>query len=112
MTAPAFRPRFLGFLRRVLRAQEGNVAVLFGLAAVPLLGVAGIALDYVAATQARTQAQVAVDAAALAGAKLLSRSDGEVRQAVAGVFQANAPASLRATQPSVTIAQDRASLTV
>jgi Flp pilus assembly protein TadG len=46
--------------------MRGNVAMMFGLAAVPLLLGAGIAVDYARSTQSESQLQGAIDAAALA----------------------------------------------
>lgn len=54
------------------RNQGGNVAVVFGLAAIPILGVAGVALDYTRASTFRSELQSAVDAAALGGAVQIS----------------------------------------
>ena len=52
--------------------QRGNVAVVFGLAAIPILGLAGVALDYTRASHFRSELQSAVDASALAGAIQIS----------------------------------------
>ena len=45
--------------------RRGNVAVLFGLALVPLVSVVGMAIDYSRAVNARTAMQTALDSAAL-----------------------------------------------
>src|SRR5947209_5753358 len=47
------------------RADQGNIAVLFGIAAVPILTFVGVAIDYTRATAARTAMQTALDSAAL-----------------------------------------------
>src|SRR4051812_40133249 len=44
---------------------RGNVAVLFGIALVPLVSVVGMAIDYSRANTARTAMQAALDSAAL-----------------------------------------------
>lgn len=54
--------------------DRGNVAALFGLAAIPILGVTGVAVDYTRASHFRTILQSAVDASALAGATETSDS--------------------------------------
>jgi Flp pilus assembly protein TadG len=59
-------------LRRFARASEGNVAILFALALVPLLGFVGAAVDYSRASRARTAMQAALDSTALMVAKDLS----------------------------------------
>lgn len=57
-----------GLLGAFRRCNRGNVAILFALSAVPLFGVAGMALDYARAVDGRTQLQTALDGAVLAGA--------------------------------------------
>jgi Flp pilus assembly protein TadG len=56
-------------LRQFLLERRANVAMTMGLAAVGLIGVAGLALDYTSAISWRSRLQDAADAAALAGAK-------------------------------------------
>jgi hypothetical protein len=56
------------FLSALLSDRRGNVGMIFGLAAIPLIGAAGLAVDYSRASQVRAELQEAVDAAALAGA--------------------------------------------
>lgn len=51
------------------RKEEGSVALIFALAIVALLGVAGIALDFARATNAHSEMQGALDAAVLAGVR-------------------------------------------
>src|SRR5438128_9672186 len=48
---------------------EGSVVSTFALSLVPLVGLVGAAVDYSAATNARTSLQVSLDAALIAGAK-------------------------------------------
>jgi Flp pilus assembly protein TadG len=55
---------------RAMRAdRSGNVAVIFGIAAIPVFGLVGAAVDYSRANAARTAMQVALDTAALTVAK-------------------------------------------
>lgn len=60
-------------LRRLLRAfrgaDGGNVAVIFGLAAIPIMTGMGMAIDYSRASVTRVSIQDALDSAILAGAK-------------------------------------------
>ncbi|OPF93728.1 TadE/TadG family type IV pilus assembly protein [Rhodopseudomonas palustris] len=58
--------------RRFPQANGGNIAVIFALALVPLLGFIGVAVDYSRANNARTSLQNALDSAAL----MLSRDLG------------------------------------
>ena len=58
-----------GRLRAFCAAEDGNVAVIFGLATLPILTGLGVAIDYSRASVARTSLQVALDSAVIAGAK-------------------------------------------
>ena len=54
----------LGFWRN----ERGGVAIAFALSAIPMIGVAGLAVDYMRASEVRSALQVEADAAALASA--------------------------------------------
>jgi Flp pilus assembly protein TadG len=71
-------PNFLAalFNPALLRCRRGNVAIIAALAAIPLIGAVGLAVDYTRALQFKTSLQGACDSAALAGASLLSSSTG------------------------------------
>jgi len=51
--------------RRLHRDRRGNVAMMAGLLAVPLLGLTGLAIDFGTATAVKAQLDLAADAAAL-----------------------------------------------
>ena len=51
------------------RNSEGSVVATFALSMVPVVGLVGAAVDYSAASTARTKLQTSLDAALLAGAK-------------------------------------------
>lgn len=55
-----------GLLRRFWRDERGAFAVIFAVAAVALIAMGGSAVDYTVLQQARSRAQTALDAAALA----------------------------------------------
>jgi Flp pilus assembly protein TadG len=57
---------------RFAAADEGNIAVIFAIAVLPILAFVGAAIDYSRAAKARTQMQEALDSAALMVAKDLS----------------------------------------
>jgi Flp pilus assembly protein TadG len=59
-------------LRRFGRAAEGNIAVTFAIALLPILGFIGAAIDYSRANLARSSMQAALDSTALMVAKDLS----------------------------------------
>ena len=61
---------------RFARADQGNIAVLFAIAAVPILSFVGAAIDYTRANSARSSMQAALDSTALMLAKDLS--DGTI----------------------------------
>lgn len=60
-------------LHHFLTDRNGNVAVIFALSAVPLIGIVGVAVDYGVANSARASMQASVDAAALTVARDASR---------------------------------------
>ncbi|MDE2446354.1 MAG: VWA domain-containing protein [Alphaproteobacteria bacterium] len=62
---------------------RGSMPVTMALAAVPLLGAAGAAIDYVRAYNASTEIKAAADAAVLAGTSVLSESKGNEKLALA-----------------------------
>ncbi len=57
--------RLLGLAGRFRRADAGNVAVIFAIAIVPIIGFIGAAVDYSRVNNARTAMQTALDTAAL-----------------------------------------------
>src|SRR4051794_21442298 len=62
---------------RFARADQGNIAMLFGIALVPILSFVGAAVDYTRANAARTSMQAALDSTALMLSKDLS--DGTIK---------------------------------
>jgi Flp pilus assembly protein TadG len=59
-----------GRIARFGSNKQGSVAIMFGLAVIPLVLVSGAAIDYGRASATRTQLQTAIDAAALHGTKI------------------------------------------
>lgn len=89
------------------RDRAGNVALLFGLVAVPLVGMVGIAVDYGRAFLLHTRLTTAIDAGALAAGKIIT-SPATATQDVSMYVAANLPPGyLGATiaTPVVTIDQ-------
>ena len=62
--------------RRFFSAKEGNIAVIFAIAAVPVISFVGAAIDYTRANSARSSMQAALDSTALMLAKDLT--DGTI----------------------------------
>jgi Flp pilus assembly protein TadG len=67
---------FSSRLRRLIvafgRSNEGNIAILFGFAAIPIITFVGAAIDYTRANSARSSMQAALDSTALMLAKDLT----------------------------------------
>lgn len=84
---PSRRPASAGLLRRLLARRDGNVAVIFGLLLVPLLGAVGLALDALRAYQIEDELQQALDAAGLAAGRVTD--DGNLAAEAQQVFDAN-----------------------
>jgi Flp pilus assembly protein TadG len=59
----------LKWTKRFSRNEKGNVAVMFALSLIPMVGSAGVAIDYGQASHVKTYLQAEVDSAALNGAK-------------------------------------------
>ncbi|MBL8574373.1 MAG: pilus assembly protein [Hyphomicrobiaceae bacterium] len=76
-------------VQKMRKDQRGNVAVVFALATLPVLGLMGSAMDYSRATRVRNHLQHAADAAALAGANATDKADAERRTIASNVFNAN-----------------------
>ena len=49
------------------RSRTGNVAILFALLSIPMIGATGVAIDYARAQSMQTRLRTALDAAVLAG---------------------------------------------
>lgn len=65
MLGSAISNRVRAAVRRFSRATDGNVAVIFTLAVLPILAFVGAAVDYTRANNARTAMQAALDSTAL-----------------------------------------------
>src|SRR6218665_1740418 len=71
------------------RSLAGNVAVIFSLAVVPIVGGIGAAVDYSMANSNRASLQKALDATGLALAKLMPLNQTELNQKGWEIFSAN-----------------------
>src|SRR3954451_22756791 len=67
------RNRLRGRATRFLAAEEGNIAVIFAIALLPLLTFVGAGVDYTRANAARSSMQAALDSTALMVSKDLSQ---------------------------------------
>jgi Flp pilus assembly protein TadG len=89
---------------RFVSSREGNVATLFALALIPLVGSAGAAIDYGQAARTQAKLQSAIDAAVLAGAK-----DGSAAWTTAA--QSTFRAAYGAAGPTPSFARDGTAFT-
>jgi Flp pilus assembly protein TadG len=72
MFSASLRNRARGAATRFIGADEGNIAVIFALALLPIIGFIGAAVDYTRANSARSSMQAALDSTALMLSKDLS----------------------------------------
>ncbi len=76
-------------LSRLMKDRRGGVAPMFALAIIPVFGLAGAAIDYSRASSVRTGMQAAIDATALAMAKLApTLTQTELQQKSTAYFNA------------------------
>jgi Flp pilus assembly protein TadG len=73
MLDASFRSRVHAAATRFIAADEGNIAVIFAIALVPIIGCIGVAVDYTRANKARSSMQAALDSTALMLSKDLSQ---------------------------------------
>ncbi len=103
----------MSLLSRFSTDRSGNVAMLFGFAAVPLIGLAGIIVDYGRATSVRTTLNAAVDSAALMVAREASRlTDSQLKTRAEALIRANLAGGSTATLDGYTVTIDRTARTV
>lgn len=77
-------------LRDFRRAQDGNIAIIFALASLPVIGLMGAAIDYSRANSARTALQAALDATGLTLSKeAQSLSSAQLNEKALKYFLAN-----------------------
>ncbi|HEY7443627.1 MAG TPA: pilus assembly protein [Vicinamibacterales bacterium] len=76
-------------MRHFWSDQEGNVALLFALAMIPVIGSMGVALDYSMASAYRTDIQKALDATALALTRIMPADQATLDAVGNQYFQAN-----------------------
>ena len=76
-------------LRSFLQCTRGNVALMAALAAIPLIGAAGVAVDLAQKNSAEARLQAVVDAAILAGASHSSDKPSDIENAIKIAARAN-----------------------
>lgn len=83
--------------------RRGNVAVIFGISAIPIVGLAGGAVDLHQATRDVAGLQAAFDAAALAGARASTLGSAAAELAAKNFLNANLPPRLKGYPVTVTV---------
>lgn len=92
-------------LRAFLKNTSGNVAMLWGISVVPLVGFAGIATDVSNAVTVKTRLSQALDATGLAVARSVGLSEDELQELATSYLNANYPIGEAGTisEPTITI---------
>jgi Flp pilus assembly protein TadG len=102
--------RLFLFAGRFIRNLKGNVAIIFALSLVPIVFLAGMALDFTSATQKRARLNAAADAAALAAVtpKMASQSIAAAQAVAQAVFvgEASTVKGLSYNTPNIDIVQN------
>src|SRR3954447_26071860 len=73
MSGASFHKQLRGSATRFVADDKGNIAVIFAVALVPMLGFVGAAVDYTRVNAARSSMQAALDSTALMVSKDLSQ---------------------------------------
>lgn len=94
------------------RDQRGNVAMMFGLAAIPFFAFGGLAVDFSRALMVKNRLGDALDATALAIGGQLGLSESEVTASANAYFRANFPDSELGTVGDLRIDYQQAYVTI
>jgi Flp pilus assembly protein TadG len=97
--------RCLSHLTAFQRSEAGAVAIIFGLACLPLIAAAGFAVDYSRSAKERGEIQNALDAGVLAGA-ILNLPDDQRTKRAQDVFYGALPSPTKAHLTSVSFGLD------
>src|ERR1700719_1223152 len=81
--------RLLSCFRRLWSDRSGNIAIIFGLAIVPVMGAIGAAVDYSVANASRTAMQAALDNTALSLSKQMPLSQSALNTNGWNIFTGN-----------------------
>jgi Flp pilus assembly protein TadG len=104
------------FVRRFVGDRRGNVAIIFALSLLPIVFLAGMALDFTAAIGRRALLNAAADAAALAAVtpSMMNQSVSAAQTAAQNLFMAEASTAtgVNYTAPTINISQGLLTRTV
>lgn len=103
----------MSLLSRFGKDASGNVGLMFGIIALPMIGLAGAAVDYARASSARASLNAAVDSAALMVAREATKlTDAELKTRAAALIRANLAGNADAKLGTYTVSIDRTARTV
>jgi Flp pilus assembly protein TadG len=97
-------------LRRLIERQEGLVAIIFALCAIPIFIAAGMAVDIGRAYAVKVRLGAALDAAALAVGSESNQTAAQLATDLQNYFTANYPSTALGTNVTVTPVPSTASL--
>ncbi len=93
---------FRCLVSRLLRCQKGNVAILFAISLIPIIGSVGMGVDLARAYAVKSRMSAALDAAALAVGSSTGTT-AQLQQIGQNFFNANFPPGTITATPTVTI---------
>ncbi|MFT3809939.1 MAG: pilus assembly protein [Micropepsaceae bacterium] len=93
----------LGRIAAFWNDRRGNVAMMFGLAAIPFFAFGGLAVDYSRAMMVKNRLSSALDATALAVAGQTGQTEAQLRASANAYFKANYPDSELGTTSALQI---------
>lgn len=108
----AAKPSLLGRIGAFWRDRSGNVAMMFGLAAIPFFAFGGLAVDFSRAMMVKNRLGDALDATALAIGGQLGLSEEEVTASANAYFRANYPSGELGTVSNLNIQYEQAYVTI
>lgn len=112
MTEGAGKSGVLARLGSFWNDRRGNVAMMFGLAAIPFFAFGGLAVDYSRAMMVKNRLGDALDATALAIGGQLGLSESEVTASANAYFRANFPSGELGTVSNLNIQYEQAFVTI
>lgn len=92
------------------RHEEGNIAIIFALTLIPVIGIAATAVDFGRASKTKAVLERAADAALLDASNDLDRDTDAIRDEIRRNLDANLPPDLRGIPFKIRIPADRGSI--
>jgi Flp pilus assembly protein TadG len=109
----AGKEQSMSLLSRFRKDASGNVAIMFGFIALPMIGIAGASVDYARASSARASLNVAVDSAALMVARDATKlTDAQLTTRAEALIRANLAGNSDTKLGTYTVAINRTARTV